>query len=373
MGDFTKDIDARCGTQNQWVAVVITCCTIAGTEMLMTIPLNALIVYSLIKERHQKYKSCFYKLVLNIAICDLLTGLIADPMAVNTFAKEAIKKQISLAEVYLIHLSLFITDAVALLTLSILSVERIIAITLPVKHYKGVKKSTEKGLLTSTWVLGLALVSPYFKLGFIRQLFVFSTVNVVVTVLSLAVTVLVYRYKLKTTATTAVNGNDSTIKQQQQHQKSSNTPLSSQFNNSQRYSMADQISIQGAVERASEPDARNKKEEVQEKITSKSPLPTTTVKQNQKTQQKATRTFILMLIVFIATYLPTTFTMIYMNVCTECDCLAIHIMRDVSALSILSSSLLRPLNFILTLKHLRASVFQVFRKSQRRESRVVQR
>eukprot|EP00111_Clytia_hemisphaerica_P012762 TCONS_00037546-protein len=156
-------------------------------------------------------------------------------MAVNTFAKEAIKKQLSLAEVYLIHLSLFITDAVALLTLSILSVERIVAITLPVKHYKGVKKSTEKGLLISTWVLGLALVSPYFKLGFIRQLFVFSTVNVVVTVLSLAVTVLVYRYKLKTTATTAVNGNDSTIKQQKQHQKSSNTPLSSQFNNSQRY------------------------------------------------------------------------------------------------------------------------------------------
>ena len=72
-----------------------------------------------------------------------------------------------------------------------------------------------------------------------------------------------------------------------------------------------------------------------------------------RSQKKATRTFILMLLVFVLTYLPTAVTMVYMNACTECNCVVVHVMRNVSILSILSSSIFRPLNFILTLKHLR--------------------
>ena len=405
MGDFLKDIDKLCGTQNNWIALPLTGSVIAGMEMILTIPLNAVIVYCLIKERKQKYKSLFYKLVLNIAICDLLTGLIADPIAIETFIKEAIKMKVALVEVYLIHLSLFITDAVALLTLSILSVERIVAIMLPVKHHKGVKRSIENGLIISAWILGSALVSPYFQLGFIRQLFVFSTVNIVVTVLSLVVTALTYNYKMKTKISTH---STATLSQSTDH-------LSVQFNGQRPESDADManpndttsstlnirvISVQFNDQQQSDRDDMSNLNEtkVVDFTESKSPsmtanqeerdsgehTPTTTehtpatterrtsvtgtnhnlhTNENKKNQHKATRTFILMLCVFIATYLPTTFTMLYMNVCTECNCLVIHIMRDVSALSILSSSVLRPLNFILTLKHLRSSVFQIFQKA----------
>ena len=233
MGDFLKDIDKLCGTQNNWIALPLTGSVIAGMEMILTIPLNAVIVYCLIKERKQKYKSLFYKLVLNIAICDLLTGLIADPIAIETFIKEAIKMKVALVEVYLIHLSLFITDAVALLTLSILSVERIVAIMLPVKHHKGVKRSIENGLIISAWILGSALVSPYFQLGFIRQLFVFSTFNIVVTVLSLVVTALTYNYKMKTKISTH---STATSSQSTDH-------LSVQFNGQRPESDADMANL----------------------------------------------------------------------------------------------------------------------------------
>ena len=78
------------------------------------------------------------------------------------------------------------------------------------------------------------------------------------------------------------------------------------------------------------------------------------VSKQVRIQKKTTRTFLIMLCVFVATYLPTA--MIFMNVCTTCNCMAVHIMRDVSSISILSSSVFRPLNFILTLSHLRTTV-----------------
>jgi len=163
--------------------------------MLFTIPLNTVIIYSLIKERKKKYKSLFYKLLLNIALADLLTGLISDPSAVSFHTKEALRLKLSLLEIYVMHISVFFTDAVALLTLSVLSIDRIIALVFPIKYYKGMKKRTENILVFMVWPIALLLVLPYFKLKFIRQLLVFSSINITVTILSLIVTTITYRQK----------------------------------------------------------------------------------------------------------------------------------------------------------------------------------
>ncbi|XP_066921937.1 5-hydroxytryptamine receptor 2A-like [Clytia hemisphaerica] len=341
MPDFLQAIDERCGTTHNYTALSIFSSTSSGVMMIFTIPLNAVIIYSLIKEQKKKYKSLFYKLLLNIAIADLLTGLIADPTAVNALTKEAMRETLTKFEVYIIHLSLFFTDAVALLTLSILSVDRIIAIMFPIKHHKGIKKSKKVLLVLSAWVFGVVLVLPYFKVNFIRQLLIFSTVNIVVTILSLIVTTLTYRHKLRPKQ----RGRNTTSKKQ-----GNPIPLRSVKGNSNEV-----LSTEGL-----------------QAITPNPVLATTTKKENNnnlkfidkqtRSQQKATRTFILMLCVFIGTYFPTAVTMLYMNICTKCNCLAVHVMRDISILSILSSSVFRPLNFILTLKHLRSSVLHIFKK-----------
>ena len=79
-----------------------------------------------------------------------------------------------------------------------------------------------------------------------------------------------------------------------------------------------------------------------------------------KTQKKATRTFFVLVCVFIIMYLPTGVTMLYMNTCRDsCDCFTVHVMRDISTLTILSSSLFRPLNFIFTLTHIKDGVLKI--------------
>lgn len=70
---------------------------------------------------------------------------------------------------------------------------------------------------------------------------------------------------------------------------------------------------------------------------------------SSRNQAKITKAFQRLIIVFIIAYLPTAVTMIYMNVCEKCDCIVVHVMRDLSMVSLLSSSVLRPVVFIRSL------------------------
>ena len=338
--DFLQSIDDRCGTTNNITGLLVFGSTYSSVLTLLTIPLNAVIIYVLIKEHKKKYKSLFYKLLFNIAMADLLTGLISDPSAVNGITKEALGIKLNLVEVYLIHISMFLTDAVALLTLSVLSIERIIALVSPVKHHKGMKKRTEKILVFSIWPLAMLLVLPYFQIKFIRQLLVFSSINIVVTILSLTVTSITYKQKLN------VKINKKKEEERVDSNKEMETALEMQL----------RTESHGAISSKRPLDTSDKQHQPDNLVQN------TLSEKKARSQHKATRTFILMLLVFVLTYLPTAVTMVYMNACTECNCVVVHVMRDVSVLSILSSSVFRPLNFILTLKHLQASVFEIFRR-----------
>lgn len=82
-------------------------------------------------------------------------------------------------------------------------------------------------------------------------------------------------------------------------------------------------------------------------------------------EKRATRTFMVILIVYIISYLPTCIMMIYMNICKHCGCLVLHVLRDMTFLSMVSSCLLRPINFLWSLKPLREGMRRIFKKPNR--------
>ena len=412
MVEFLEIIEEKCGQIHNNTALSISSATVASSLMFLTIPSNALLIFVLVKERKKKYKTLFYKLLLNIAFADLLTGIVAEPSAVSMLTKEALRHRIVKYEVIVFHVSLFYTDAVALLTLTLLSIDRIVAILCPIKHFKGVKKNTENVLVSSAWTGAFILVLPYFKLNFIRQSLIFSTVNVAVAVLSLFVTLVMYVRKLrpshaavyrknpcrggsrvitnkKISATRSVDSNGVNrvveggaamtssitqlttsatreIKDRTQHNKKHKQQTSTNtFVVGMKPSLATQSRPQTGVGTTSAVASR----------TTKGGSNSSNNFLNKRrshlrqihNQHKATLTFITMICVFLATYLPSVATMIYMNFCTSCDCSVIHILRDVSSLCVLSSSMFRPLNFILTLRHVRKSVFGMFVKPKNHE------
>ena len=247
---------------------------------------------------------------MNIAFADLLTGLIADPTSVNFHIKEALQAHIPVGEIYLLHVSLFIADAIALITMTLLSFDRIIALVYPMKYHIGIEKWKENVVVVLIYPISILLVVPYFRVGFIRQLAVFTAINVSVAIISLVTTVAVYRNNSKKKI---FRGN--TFKDRDDSQTNQKT---------------------------SEPES---KKDLEDSINSASLI---------RMQNKVTRTFFIMVCLFIAMYLPACVTMLYMNTCGEsCNCKAVHIMRDISYVIILASSAFRPLNFLLTLGQLR--------------------
>lgn len=386
--DFSKAIDKRCGSSHNIQPLSIFSTISTSILMLLSIPLNALVVFILIKDRKQKrYKSLFYKLLLNIAIADLLTGLVTDPISVIAIIKEIVVANLSEMEIYFAHLSLFFTDAVALCTLTLLSVDRTIAIVCPIKHFQGVKPTTKYLLLVSTWIVAFCLVLPYFELDFIRQLLFFSSINIGATILSLLVTIVMYKLRLKPRQRISVINNQVASNNELQNAETSfNTASNIQSSSSEASQKkteniddTSKINI-GEINNERICIDSNSLEESSTKIKTNTkvigsyPLGNSLTKISKKRkvggdggkllskkqtsdQQRATRSFFTMLCVFLASYLPTAITMILMNTCITCSCTAVHVMRDVSIVSILSSSVFRPLNFILTLKHLRTSVF----------------
>ena len=356
--DFTDKIDKRCGTLNNQTALSIFSGSAVSILMLLTIPLNTLVVFVLIKNRNQtRYNSLFYKLLLNIAIADLLTGLVADPGTVNFYVKEALRLKPSESEIYLVHLSTFFTDAVALCTQTLLSIDRIIAIVSPIKHFHGMRQITGCLLVISNWIFGACIVLPYFKIGYIRQFFLFCITNITMTFASLIVIIVMYRIKLKPIAASAtvMKYKVNTTLLVDVKLKSGPTTENVNFRDLNKSSKSETDENDVALDDSNIGKAVSLVSNVGEGQVSSEKLIS---KKQANNQQKATKAFLVMLCVFVATYLPTAVTMILMNVCTTCNCLAIHIMRDVSSTSILSSSVFRPLSFILTLKNLRKTVFE---------------
>jgi len=76
-------------------------------------------------------------------------------------------------------------------------------------------------------------------------------------------------------------------------------------------------------------------------------------------EKRVNKSFIIMLLVFVITYLPACIMTAYMNLCSTCNCTFIHSCRDLTYLFILSSAVFRPLNFILRLKTMRKEIYKL--------------
>lgn len=380
-----KQIDEKCGTTNNMTALSTFSAVTSMTISIMAVPLNMIIIICIIKARKTKFKNLFYKLLLNIAFADLFTGLIASPASVNFHIKEAFfNEDVNYADALVLHLSVFITDAVALITMTLLCIDRMTALIFPIKYHKGIKGRTENIIVILTWPLGIIFVIPYFKLHFIKELAVFSAVNVTVAVSSMIITTVVYktRFQLKpknkpnhsssvvstNQVELSVNSDVKSTPTEKRHFKvgfastivaNKNEELVNNSSSNADFStdMIEEIASNERKPRSStvqsvlcylriRPDAR--KSSITDNLS-----PRMTI------QRKATRTFFYMLLVFVITYLPTCVMMGYMNLCVTYDCGVIHAMRDLSIISILSSSVFRPTSFILSLKHLRASVYEL--------------
>lgn len=312
----------QCGAIHHLPALSIFTTVATGLLIIATVGLNALVLFTIIRNKSNTFKPVFFRAVFNIALADLFTGLIVDTLCFNFVLKESLGLQLSAIEQKLSHLSFFIFSGVAVVTVGLLSVERLWALIKPFNHLKGLKAWQSVLIASATWVISIGLSLAYLKVGFIRCLVVFSSTTVVCSFVLMIVMLVVYERRMELN--------------RKKRNRYSVTRSDSNCKSTKRLSMKDTLSQAG--------------------------------------EKRVTKTFMLMLVVFLISFLPTIVMIIYMNNCIDCNCVLIHTMRDLTYLLIVAGAFMRPVNYILRLRVLRRAIKKniagVFCKSSDDNSRI---
>jgi len=377
-----------------------------------------------------KRRASFYGLLLNIVLADLSTGIFSSGFSVYFHTKEALGLVITTLDSRLLHSSILIINGASVLTMSLLCVERMLVLFKPYLC-KQTTGTTHKLMLVGAgiWLVASLSVIPYFKSGYIRYLLIFSGTTVLLTFIFLLATTFVYksyfdsRHKLSTGAdgywkpksrpftnrkpctgsecshmprlTSCPGYTENTEKQiKSECEINFGKRLSERRHGLSIYSSpADRVHEKQKKPRIG--IMHKLKPKFTEKLCSRlhhttpansSPCTgnissmtmlhkiTTTTKaahskrNTKKSDERIHRSFLAMLVVFLATYLPSVLMIVYMNLCKRCSCTLVHTLRDLTTLGIMASAFFRPLNFVLTLKTLRKAISRVFKADSRYRS-----
>lgn len=247
---------------------------------------NVLVLLAVIIDPNRNLRSPFNFLVANLAAADLIVGCFALPMSVEFYIRESLTHHITvLRRDDARRVGYFISCTASLLSLAALTIDRFIAITDPLKYR--IKLTTERAAMVSLslWVVSAALPFLYFHVGYLKYQFFFANTAVVAT---FAVLCLTYAKVFKS------------FKRQVKHWDS--------------------------IHEGHERDNHVKMRAI-------------------KWEKKITKTFLIMLALFISCFLPSLILIYVISFCGSCNCVFIHWARDLNYILIMANSSMNPFVF----------------------------
>ena len=255
----------------------------ASCSILITIVAsvgNALVVLAVFLNPNKDLRTPFNYFVANLSIADLIVGLISGPMSTvyHIFEGVGVLKE-RFKDV--VHITFFISWTASLLSLTALAFDRYLAITYPLMYRA--KLNPGRALLVSlmVWIVSILLPMIYFIVGYNKFRFVFANTAVAVTFAVLIFTnAKIFKYL--------------------------------------RYQVQQWDDLHDSTE---------------ENLAKK---------QAMKCEKKITKTLIIVLVLFLAFYLPACICIYIINFCANCDCVFIHWVRDIQTVLVMANSGVNP-------------------------------
>ena len=99
---------------------------------IITIPGNFLVCLAIIKDPFRNLKTPFNYFLLSLAATDLVVGAIMDSVSVAFHINEALR--LNYVDFKILHVLYFILSTASILTLAALTVDRYVAVAMPVKY-----------------------------------------------------------------------------------------------------------------------------------------------------------------------------------------------------------------------------------------------
>ena len=278
-------------TAPTYLSFATTSCTVLITVVASLG--NFLVILAVCINPNKDMRSPFNYFIANLSFADLIVGLITAPLGTGYHIIEGLGMKNDRFKDSM-HITYFISCTASLLSLTALALDRYIAITYPLVYRA--KLNPTRALLVAivVWVLSILLSMLYFVVGYNRYRFVFATTAVATTFAVLIFTnAKIFKYlRLQ-------------VKQWDDLHDSSEENL--------------------------------------------------VKKQAIKLEEKITKTLVIVLLFFLACYLPSCICIYIINFCTNCNCVFIHWVRDTQFVLVMANSGVNPFVYAWRLQNFRKS------------------
>ena len=266
----------------------------ASSSILITIVAsvgNSLLIIAVIWDPYKDLRIPFNYFLVNLSIADLVVGLILGPLSTIFHMLEGHNKLKSSFK-DAVYVTYFTLCATSLLSLTALGLDRYFAIIHPLSYRANLKPIRVLLISVLLWIVSILLSMIYFIVGYNRFRFIFANTAVAVTIIELIFT------------------NTKILKHLQHH-----------------------IQQWGDLQENTEEDLIMMRLMIWEK--------------------KMTKTLVIAIFMLLAIYLPSCIFIYIINLCTNCDCMFIHWIRDIQWLLVMTTSAVNPFVYAWRLENFR--------------------
>ena len=253
---------------------------------------NSLLVLAVLFDPNKNLRSPFNYFVANLAVADLIVGVITGPLSAVFHFAEGFKHPLKQKIQEVLYVTYFISCTASLLSLTALALDRYVAIAFPLFYRAKLNPFRAFAVSTAVWVMSVLLSMIYFLVEYNVFRFVFANTSIAVT---FAVLIFTYTRIFKHLRFQVRQWDD--------------------LHDSQEENLAK--------------------------------------KQAMMWEKKITKTLVIVLTLFLACYLPSCICIYIINFCASCDCDLIHWARDIQFVLVMANSGVNPFVYAWRLENFR--------------------
>lgn len=341
-----------------WAPVLLSYFTAALSGLLAVFITagNLLIVVAIVKDPHHRLRTPFAYFLANLAVSDLIVGVLLMPVSVMFHTMEA-QREIDNTYVYIVHMTFFISLSASLFSMAAMCFDRYYTVVSISRNARRFTKGRCIAISVAIWILSIGFTGLYFLLGYISLVTIYINLSLVSI---FGITLLTYVKIMRT-----LKRISSVINHRQRSMKNTpsfkGTETAEQRRRSGRTTQdsvgidSSSLSVNGKESLTSE-GGQSKKGNSRERADSQSRKKNIVIAR----ERRITNVFLVMLATFLSCYIPTMAFIYILQFCLECSCDTRHIFRDIVFLVLPTGSGLNAVICILKLPYVRTAVKATF-------------
>ena len=302
------------------------------------IPGNILVILAVVLDPNKNLRTPFNWLVVNLAVADLIVGIIAQPLAVYFHIKEGLDTNgVGGEESLAIYIVYFMSCSASILSVSSLAVERYLAVRKPNTYRTKVTNKRVMLTIVIIWLISFSLPNINLNVGFSTYAFIYANTAIAVGVIIICITYNLIKRKVGFSEDGCVSNLEGAPNGSSQHQLNSFVIATSNDTTStiRNKSLLIETTQTSSKEKNNTAFHRQKQLQIVNAATSFSNSITSSKK---LLEAKVTKMFLTVLIALLCFYGPSTILMYVVSFCQGCSCDTRHCLEDVSVLFTLMNS-----------------------------------